>query len=227
LIRRPQVTDGERSTGAGTNFFYIFFFEVLNLQKKAYQDLNGTVSRLSLIMEQSQKTLSTIVQHMFNPSTSEASAFATTESPTDTAGHGSTARSPGSSNQFESADESVARSPGVRSPAVRESVSNRYISQLGLANIYQGSCSRKNFSVNLVRRLFDEQTRKTSNVSGKGEKTPLNPDIMQYVRSVTMQFYPLQGFETEKKEWAACVVAIDESCRRLVNKPRKPILLGT
>ena len=87
---------------------------------------------------------------MFNPSTSEASAFATTESPTDTAGHGSTARSPGSSNQFESADESVARSPGVRSPAVRESVSNRYISQLGLANIYIAARLSKHLSGELL-----------------------------------------------------------------------------
>ena len=55
----------------------------------------------------------------------------------------------------------------------------------------------------------------------------LNADIMQYVHSCTLQFYPLQVFENAKKDWAACVVAIDESCHLLINKPHKlPLLYG-
>jgi len=167
--------------------------------------------KLSTMVEESQKTLSTIVKHMFNIERKEGSSFANNiESLTDSA-----------CTLQEAPLEGAGSLP---SPSGESSTNSRYISQLGLTTIYQGSCSRKNFSVNLVRRLFDERTRRSSNVSGKGGKTPLNPDIMQYVRSCTMQFYPLQGYENSKKEWAACIVAIDESCRRLVNKPRKLIL---
>jgi len=172
--------------------------------------------KLSTMVEESQKTLSTIVKHMFNSEKREDSSFANNiESQTDTVA---------ACRSQEAPMGGAANLPSTSSEPSTNSPEGRFISQLALTTIYQGSCSRKNFSVNLVRRLLDERTRRSSNVSGKGGKTPLNPDIMQYVRSCTMQFYPLQGYENSKKEWAACVVAIDESCRRLVNKPRKLIL---
>ena len=84
--------------------------------------------------------------------------------------------------------------------------------------IYNHSCSRGNFA-NLTRRLFDKQTRKISNVSGK-KKAKLNPIIMEYVKSTCFQFFPCLQLDVGK-EWSNCVVAIDESCRRLNNKPKK------
>lgn len=85
--------------------------------------------------------------------------------------------------------------------------------------IYNHSCSRGNFATNLTRRLFDEQTHRTSNVSGK-KKAKLNPIIMESVKSTCFQFFPCSQSDVGK-EWSKCVVAIDESCRRLNNKPKK------
>ena len=75
----------------------------------------------------------------------------------------------------------------------------------------------------MVRRLFDENTRKLSNVSGKAGKAQLNPVIISFVKSMAFQYYPCDTLVDVSKEWANCVIAIDESCRRLVNKPKKAI----
>ena len=90
--------------------------------------------------------------------------------------------------------------------------------------IQRNSCSRRNFAVNLVRNIFDEDTRKLSNVAGKLGKLKMNPVLMDYVKSLTFQYYPLEPFEREKKEWSNCVLAIDESNRRLNNKPKKLVM---
>ena len=82
------------------------------------------------------------------------------------------------------------------------------------------SCSRRNFSARLVAELFDEDTRKPSNVSGKLSKLKLNPVLMDYAKSLVFQFYPLEHSESEKVEWGRCVIAIDEFNHRL-NKQRK------
>ena len=76
------------------------------------------------------------------------------------------------------------------------------------------SCSRKNFASRLVRELFDEPTRRKSNVKGKLGKLQLNPVLIDYVKSLTFQYYPLEQFEKENNEWAECIVAIDEANRR-------------
>lgn len=95
------------------------------------------------------------------------------------------------------------------------------LSSIEITNIYRNSCSRQNFSSRLVRRLFDEQTRKTSNVAGKLGKAQLNPVIISYVKSLTFQFFPLDTYEKLDKAWSICVGAIDEGNRRLNNKPTK------
>ena len=83
------------------------------------------------------------------------------------------------------------------------------------------SCSRRNFAVGLVRKLFDEETRKRCNMHGKLGKMKLNPVLMEYITSLCFQFYPLEESQKEKVEWGKCVVAVDETNRRLKNKPRK------
>ena len=82
------------------------------------------------------------------------------------------------------------------------------------------SCSRKNFASRLVRELFDEETRRKSNVAGKLGKLKLNPVLIKYVKSLTFQYYPLEQHEKEKTEWTQCIISIDEANRRL-NKPKK------
>ena len=80
------------------------------------------------------------------------------------------------------------------------------------------SCSRRNFFAKIVAELFDEDTRKRSNVAGKFGKLKLNPVLMDYAKSLAFQFYPLEHFESEKTEWAKCVIAIDEFNRRKAKK---------
>ena len=77
------------------------------------------------------------------------------------------------------------------------------------------SCSRRNFSSKLVSRFFDEHTRSHSNVNGRRGKAKLNPAIMGHIKSITFQYYPLENFESEEKEWARCIIAIDSSSRSI------------
>ena len=48
-------------------------------------------------------------------------------------------------------------------------------------------------------------------IPGKG-KAQLNPVIILFVKSVAFQYYPCDTLVDASKEWANCVVAIDESC---------------
>lgn len=89
-----------------------------------------------------------------------------------------------------------------------------------MTQLFIKSCSRRNFAVWLVRTLFDEQTRIQSNVAGK-KKNKLDPTKIAYIKAKCFEFYPLTGQEKEKDEWAQCIISIDESARRLKNKPKK------
>lgn len=82
------------------------------------------------------------------------------------------------------------------------------------------SCSRQNFAAKLVAVMFDEQTRKRSNVGGKLGKIKLNPILIAHIKSLVFQHFPLEEDEREATEWSRCVVAIDEKNRRL-NKSSK------
>ncbi|XP_065911375.1 uncharacterized protein [Dysidea avara] len=93
-----------------------------------------------------------------------------------------------------------------------------------LTLIFMKSCSRRNMSVHLTRRLFTEQVRKTSNVSGRN-KQQLDPRIIKYIKSTSFKYFPSQNTDISK-EWADCIISIDESCRRLRNKPTKKQLQG-
>ena len=77
----------------------------------------------------------------------------------------------------------------------------------------------KNMAVLLTRRLFSEDIRVTSNVSGRNKKK-LDPRIIAYIKQKVFHFFPTTQVNAEK-EWAECIIAIDESSRRLKNKPLK------
>ena len=87
----------------------------------------------------------------------------------------------------------------------------------------QKCCSRRNFCAKLNQEVFDEQTRKRSNVAGKLGKLKLNPVLVDYIKCLAFQHFPLEQNQSEKAEWAQCVIAIDELNRRL-NKPRRVVL---
>ena len=90
-----------------------------------------------------------------------------------------------------------------------------WIPEAEIRKIKDGSCSRKNFAKKLAEALFDEETRASSNVSGRG-KRKLNPIIIKYVRSICFQFYPHHGDEVA--DWKECIRAINEGNRRLLRK---------
>ena len=71
----------------------------------------------------------------------------------------------------------------------------------------------------LIRRLFPEEVRRVSNVSGK-DKEQLDPDIISYVKKTAFERWPLAQDEKFSKEWSECKIAIDEANRRL-NRPAK------
>jgi len=81
--------------------------------------------------------------------------------------------------------------------------------------IRRASSSRKNFAANLVRELFTEEERKTSNVNGRNKKKQLDKGRITSVKTMTFRNWPLDSREDEEKEWKVCVGAIDEANRRL------------
>ena len=52
-------------------------------------------------------------------------------------------------------------------------------------------------------------------MAGKFGKLKLNPILIEYIKSLVFQHYPLEEGEKQEIEWARCVVAIDEKNRRL------------
>ena len=88
-----------------------------------------------------------------------------------------------------------------------------------IRELHKNSCSCRNFSTRLVHKLFEESTRRQSNVYGKMGKSKLNAVIMDYVKFLTFQYYPLEDYKSEQQEWTRCVVAIDSSSRGLNKRP--------
>ena len=80
------------------------------------------------------------------------------------------------------------------------------------------SNSRSNFATNLVRQLFDEDTRVKSNIAGLCNKDKLDTKKIAAVKKATFQFYPLGYGENDLVAWKKCHIVIDESCRRLNKK---------
>ena len=94
------------------------------------------------------------------------------------------------------------------------------VSSSEVVNLAKESCSRRNFAVKLCRKVFDEITRRRSNVSGRMGKLKLNPVMIEHIKSITFQYFPLEAYEKDNAEWARCIIAIDESYRRLNNKQK-------
>ena len=77
------------------------------------------------------------------------------------------------------------------------------------------SCSRPNFSANLVREMFTIEERRSSNVKGKAGKKQLDPCRMQRVHDVSFDVFQLNNGENMETAWKACIKSIDEAGRRL------------
>ena len=98
-------------------------------------------------------------------------------------------------------------------------VAGEFLSSDEIARIKSSSTSRMNFAAKMNRHLFSVDERKACNVRGKMGKSMLDPDRIKYIRENAFRLYPLQDNEIDWRAWSACIVAIDESNRRL-NKYR-------
>lgn len=97
-------------------------------------------------------------------------------------------------------------------------LSDNLITQYMINEAKLRSSSRSNFATNLVRQLFDEDTRAKSNISGLCKKDKLDPKKIDAVKKTTFQVFPMTYGENSLVAWKKCHVAIDESCRRLNKK---------
>ena len=98
-------------------------------------------------------------------------------------------------------------------------VAGEFLSSEEIARIKSSSTSRMNFAAKMNRHLFSVDERKACNVRGKMGKSMLDPERIKYIRDNAFRLYPLQDNEIDWRAWSACIVAIDESNRRL-NKYR-------
>ena len=118
-----------------------------------------------------------------------------------------------------SSDTNILESPELLTnetsiPIGQDITGNQLISLMEWTKIFNRSCSRHNMAVNAIRVLVDEETRKKSNVVGRG-KDMLDPVIVNYVKNMCFQFFPVMGSEKKADEWSKCVISIDESSRQL------------
>ena len=106
-------------------------------------------------------------------------------------------------------------------PACEVEIDNaNFIPDADIMQIVMKSCSRMNFAARMSVRLFDEETRLTHNVSGRG-KPKLDPKRISFIKAKCFEMFPCHVTENIAAEWGNCVTAIDERSRRLKNKPNK------
>lgn len=77
---------------------------------------------------------------------------------------------------------------------------------------------------NLSARFFNEDTRLTHNVAGRG-KPALDPAVISYIRTLSFKYYPCNVGEKYQSGWAECIKAIDECSRHLKKSAEKELCL--
>ena len=87
-----------------------------------------------------------------------------------------------------------------------------------LVKLRHASASLRNFSANVMRKVFSKAEREVSNVRGKLGKSQLDPEKIEYIKTVTFRMFPLDSKESSQAAWATCINAIDEANRRLYRK---------
>lgn len=64
-----------------------------------------------------------------------------------------------------------------------------------LVKLRHASASRRNFSANVMRKVFSKAEREVSNVRGKLGKSQLDPEKIEHVKTVTFRMFPSAGFQ--------------------------------
>lgn len=169
------------------------------------------VGKINEKFEETQKTLSLILAKLINPNAVQVDGFAppprNTITPATLATSSTTTPVPStntitpvtpSTTQVTSSttalvDTAATPANGLTSPIHFEEVqpssnnvaSARILNDDNIQCTKMKSCLQKIFLSRLVRELFDEETRRKSNVAGKLGKSKLNPVLMEYVKSST------------------------------------------
>ena len=65
----------------------------------------------------------------------------------------------------------------------------QFMSLPDLTKLYNKSCSWHNMAANLVRALFDEETRKQCYVSGMRDKDMLDPVVVSFIKNMCSKFF--------------------------------------
>lgn len=120
---------------------------------------------------------------------------------------------------FSSIKQSFSQALGATEEPPPLAISGEYLTSDEILRIKSSSTSRMNFAAKMNRHLFSIEERKACNVRGKMGKSMLDPDRIKYIKDVAFKLFPLKDNEIDWRAWSACVVAIDESNRRL-NKYR-------
>lgn len=95
-----------------------------------------------------------------------------------------------------------------------------------LIEIASNAKSRPNFAANLNRRIFSEEERRVSNVSGTKRKKKLDPDWIDVIKENVFRYWPFEPGKPKINAWRECIRAIDTANRQLKHKLKKEKLLN-
>ncbi len=87
-----------------------------------------------------------------------------------------------------------------------------------LSEIATNAISRKNFAAVLNRRIFSEEERKVSNVSGTKGKKKLDPHWIGIIKENVFRYWPFEPGKPKINAWRECIRAIDTTNRQLKHR---------
>ena len=177
-------------------------------------NLHGTVTEMKKVLEvlvsgtkKTNSTLTVMTSTLSSTSVTSSTTVVTSTSPLSS--------TPVASTSVNAVTYSTPIQASTSTVVPTELIPDAEIMQMAMK-----SCSRMNFAAKLSVRLFDEETRLTHNVAGRG-KPQLDTKIMAYIKAKCFEVFPCNTTEKMSFEWAKCITAIDECSRRLKNKGGK------
>ena len=188
-------------------------------------DLHGTVTEMKKVLEvlvsgtkKTNSTLTVMTSTLSSTSVTSSTTVVTSTSPLSSTPVASTSVNAVTySTPIQASTSTVVPTE----PACEVEISHsNLIPDAEIMQMAMKSCSRMNFAAKLSVRLFDEETRLTHNVAGRG-KPQLDTKIMAYIIAKCFEVFPCNTTEKMSFEWAKCITAIDECSRRLKNKGGK------
>lgn len=75
--------------------------------------------------------------------------------------------------------------------------------------------SRRNYATHLLRMALPEETRRLSNCAGVRGQQAIDGKVLRAIKREVLKAFPLSQPLELHTAWRECIVAMDESCRRL------------